>query len=213
MAPSPELMAPLAASSYSPVNRATLVAFLGMTATRYASVTTVDEVRRTYAFDATGMANYFLDHAAPSGASALHAASRSDSPTAREWADFLSGRSGKLSGPWKPITSVGLVRPGDFVAVTPTGDFGGAVLIAAGAPELLSDGSYALRVFDSTVTPHGPRDTRLSDRRAKGKAGLGNGTVRLYADNAGQLTRIAWSVDETGPALAGARVVVGRAGS
>jgi hypothetical protein len=211
MTPSSELMAPLAVSSSSSVYRATLIAFLGMTSTRYASKTVVDEVLRTYAFDSTGMANYFVEQASPAGAAALQASAGTASPTAQQWADFLSSRHGDVSDPWKAVTSVGLIRPGDFIAVTPAKKFGGAVLITAGNPELLSDGTYALRVFDSELTPHGLRDTRLSDRRAKKKAGFGNGTVRLYTDNSGQVTRIAWAMDRTGPALAGTRVVVGRA--
>lgn len=210
IAPSPKLVAPLAASASSPVYRATLLAYLRMSSTRFATSTSVDETRRTYAFDAAGMSTYFVGLAAPGAAAALRAGTRTSAPDARQWASFLSARRG-APGPWTTVAAAGQLRPGDFLAITPSKGFGGAVLIAAGSPQLLSDGTYALRVFDSVRTPHGPRDTRLSDRRARSRSGLGNGTVRLHTDAAGRLTSITWAMDRSGPALGGSRVVVGRA--
>jgi hypothetical protein len=204
-------VAPLAVASSSPVYRTTLVAFLRMTRTSYARKTAVDEVRGTYTFDSAGMSNYFVSKASPAAATALLSTTKTTSPTAQQWAGFLTARRGAVSGPWATITSAGLIRPGDFIAVTPAKGFGGAVLIAAGSPQLLSDGSYALRVFDSEMVPHGPRDTRRSDNRAKNRAGFGNGTVRLYTDKMGNLATIAWAMDRTGPKLSGTRVVAGRA--
>jgi hypothetical protein len=73
-------------------------------------------------------------------------------------------------------------------------------MIAASAPFLLSDGSYALNVFDSTGAPlHGPGDSRHWDPRTMARSagpgsGLGMGTVQLWVTKSGAPEAISWWV-------------------
>ena len=80
----------------------------------------------------------------------------------------------------------------------------------------LADGSYALRVFDSTratnatIGGHGPFDTRHTNPANINFSELGNGTMRLYTTN-GAVTSAAWSFEAGGPSMSGVQVAVGRA--
>jgi hypothetical protein len=189
-----------------------ITAYQRMAKTAYSQKTAVNEQARVYIFDSPGMANYFVGRAASGAAAALHAATKSTAPTPTQWAQFIQGKDGGLKAPWQRVTVGGRIQPGDFIALPAHGDFKGAVLIAAGTPLGLNDGSYALRVWDSTTSPHGPLDTRLSDPRVTNKAGLGNGTIRLYVNGQANITKADWSMDDSGPSLSGVPVVVGRAG-
>lgn len=85
---------------------------------------------------------------------------------------------------------------------------------SAGPPLLLADGSYALLVYDSTATPHGPADTRRSDSRNEVgpnglPSGLGMGTIHLIPDGStGAPVAVAWTV---GTAPTTAPIGIGRA--
>ncbi len=96
------------------------------------------------------------------------------------------------------------ILPGDFVdwnleANNPSSVAKGHAIIAAGPPLLLSDGSYALLAYDSTATPHGPYDTRLTDDRNDTgpnglPSGLGCGTLQFHVNEKGEPVSISWTV-------------------
>jgi hypothetical protein len=79
-------------------------------------------------------------------------------------------------------------------------------VIGAGPPLQLSGGSFALLVYDSTATGHGPFDSRLTDPRclpleiqgssAFGKpSGHGHGTMQFIPDKStGAPVAVAWTV-------------------
>lgn len=52
---------------------------------------------------------------------------------------------------------------------------------------------YAIRVIDSSKSPHGKEDTRYS-AGGNSYAGLGEGVFRLYADKDGKVTGYSWSL-------------------
>jgi hypothetical protein len=76
-------------------------------------------------------------------------------------------------------------------------------MIAGGPPLLLSDGNYALLVYDSTAAPpgHGPSDSRLTDPRnadlqpGNRPSGLGHGTVEITVTPSGGVGNLIWEID------------------
>lgn len=173
-----------------------------------------------YAWDCVGMTDWVLHQAAPNAWTAMHQAlniRRGYVPTPTQWAGFFQG---PLPVSWLSITTIGQLQPGDYLVYPayPKTRFVGHSTIAAGLPMLMSDGSYALRVYDSTGTPHGPFDSRLTDPRAVNQSGLGNGTMRLYVNSAGTITSAAWAINYTPPVggkrpptMVGIPVTIGRA--
>lgn len=101
---------------------------------------------------------------------------------------------------WLPIRSVGPISPGDVLVAPPhaAGEAGHAAMVS-GAPQPQADGTYAVPVYDSTGSPHGSGDTRLSDpRNAAGPSGrpsgLGSGTMGLAVGPGGVPDHVLWSV-------------------
>ena len=60
-----------------------------------------------------------------------------------------------MSKNWRTQTKISNLRPGDYFIfpANPNDKFVGHAVIAAGPPVAMSDGSYALSVFDSTGVP------------------------------------------------------------
>ena len=63
---------------------------------------------------------------------------------------------------------------------------------AASAPLVDGTAQYAIEVIDSSQSGHGPNDTRKLANGAWAD-GAGIGTLRLYADAAGNITGYTWS--------------------
>lgn len=198
-----------------------------MKSTDYAHKYVEDPSTGTYVFDCVGFTDYDLRQANPTAWQAMHKQLNVQPgyvANPNEWYSFFTG---SLPSSWQRVNTIADVQPGDFFAFTSNngsanfetstgatdsnGSFVGHAAIAAGPPVALSDGSYAMRVFDSTGSAHGPFDTRLTDPRAINHSGLGNGTMRFYVDSNGAITSAAWSVDAGGPAMNGVQVAVGRA--
>jgi hypothetical protein len=177
-------------------------AFRTMTRTRYQHHYVEHPRRGVYLFDCVGMADYFLHRGAPQAWQQMHTAlgiRRGYVPRPTRWADYLRGDPAD----WQRVNETAAIRPGDFILMdkSTTTRFVGHALIAAGTPHRRADGTYSLVVYDATGTAHGPRDSRLHDRRAEKRdpwrrsgSGLGRGTIQITPDGTGAPAAISWSV-------------------
>jgi hypothetical protein len=214
-APSPQVVGALANPSVSPTLAKVTSVFTTMKKTVYSHKYVENTRTGYYAWDCVGMTDWILHPAAPNAWAAMHTTLSIRTgyvPQPTAWATYLQGT---LPPSWQRITAVGDLRPGDYLllpANKPT-RFVGHAMIVAGPPRLMSDGSYALRVYDSTGTAHGPYDSRLTDTRAVGHSGLGNGTIRVYVARPGRtISGAAWAINYPHvPTLVGIPLIVGRA--
>jgi hypothetical protein len=181
--------------------------FRTMASTRYEHHFHEDAGAGIYYYDCVGMTSYTMHLATPKALQAV--------------LDDLQIRPGYVPTPsayalwfraldlaphpyWDAVPRVADLRAGDILAWnvdidTPHPPEPGHSVIAAGPPLPLSDGSFALLAFDSTATPHGPLDSRLTDPRNEigpnGRpSGLGKGTLQLFVDGNGRPNAVAWSV-------------------
>jgi hypothetical protein len=204
--PTPSLspvVGPAASPSASPVLAAVIGAWETMTWTRYAHHDVVEPAAGRYQFDCVGMTNYFLSVAAPGANDALRSALKVEPalvPTPAHVASFFASLPAAGTAAWLPVRRVSAIAAGDVIAIPPAspGEAGHAA-VAAGPPLRLADGGYAMLVYDSTSTPHGPGDTRAWDpHNAPGPngrpSGLGSGTIELLASSAGVPEHMLWSV-------------------
>ena len=179
-----------------------------MTRTRYQHHYYENRGTGVYLFDCVGLTDYFLRRGAPQAWANMHASlgiRRGYVPRPTRWARYLRRLPPSARGLWQRVERVSAIGPGDFILMDKVTDpsarhFVGHAMVAASAQRRLADGSYALKVYDSTGTAHGDRDSRLRDPRAiklspsrRAGSGLGFGTVSLFPDAKGRAARIAWS--------------------
>lgn len=184
-----------------------------MTSTHYQHHYRIDPRAGVYNADCVGLVDNVVRRATPAAWKDLHEQlniRRGYVPRPGRWITFLTS---PLPETWKRIQRADQVRAGDIIVMgkQPSTRFVGHAVIVAEAPQRLTDGSYAVRIIDSTGTPHGSADTRLTDRRAQGHSGLGEGTIQLRVGSSGLITGAAWSIDGTGPRMGHSQIVVGRA--
>lgn len=168
-----------------------------------------------YLFDCVGALSYILYQGAPLAiADVYNYINLKDGlntgwsviPRAIDFANYFVTLKTTPSPDWQLITDITAIQPGDVLIVPVSYAQGtayvGHALLAAGAPMLLSDGSYALLEFDSTGTSgpgfpgHGWSDSRIWDPRNlpcavcansdsgggvgnAGPSGLGRGTIQI----------------------------------
>ena len=220
--PSPSVVGPIAPPTTSRSLREVQKVFLTMKKTVYSHKYVENTQTGYYAWDCVGMTDWILHRAAPKAWTAMHTALKTRPgfvPTPTKWAGYLQGSQGRVSKNWKVTTKISKLRPGDYLIFPQnTADkFVGHAVIAAGPPVQMSDGSYALSVYDSTGSAHGPFDTRYVDKRTAKQAnrtngsGLGNGTIRIMVDSSGTMTGAKWSINAGGPTMRNIPVVAARA--
>ena len=95
------------------------------------------------------------------------------------------GQTERNGSPWRKITKVSKLLPGDILAWKSLkivkGKSTGHVLMIASTPELDKNGLYLVRIIDSTTGLH------ANDSRTKHTNGLGSGNIWLSADKEGNL--------------------------
>lgn len=215
--PSARVVGPLTRDPASPTLAKVESVFKTMSTTVYAHRYVINTTTGYYAWDCVGMADWVLHRAAPNAWRDMHETLRIRPgfvPTPTRWANYLAGANGTLpASDWARIKTISALEPGDYLLfpANPKVHFVGHAVIAAGPPRLMPDGSYALRVFDSTGSAHGSADSRLTDPRAVNHSGLGNGTMRIFVSRSGALRRAKWSINAGGPSMVGVPVIAGRA--
>jgi hypothetical protein len=211
--PSPHVVGPPSASSASPVVAQVIKAWTTMKSTLYTHKYSQNDGKTgIYNFDCVGATNYFLGLGAPNANNAMRKAlniRRGFAPKPAQEASYLAGLPAAGNGLWKPARSIAQIKAGDLIAVPPVSTLEPGVdpkepghsMMVAGPPVALSDGSYALLVWDSTGVPaHGPSDTRNWDPLNQPLAGttrasgLGQGTIQITATASGAPDRMHWSV-------------------
>lgn len=230
--PTQQVQGPAAPASASPVLAAVIEQqFIPMKQTRYQHNDQEDPVAETYFYDCVGMVTYTLSLGAPAAYAEIMEGLKIRKgyvPSPALYVQWFSGLTTQKPpvAAWQPVATVAAIEPGDVLAWPIEGNnpvnAGGATghsVIAAGPPLLLSDGSYALLVYDSTATTHGPFDSRHTDPRnlpldIQGSpqfghpSGLGNGTIQFKVDADGAPSAIAWTV---GTAAMTTTIAIGRA--
>jgi len=217
--------APRAAGS-APLLGEAVREYTTMTATRYQHRNVERRGVGTYFYDCVGFVTYALGQAAPTAQATIldtFHVRPGYVPSPGLYVRLFDALDGTQPG-WAPVRTVAALRPGDVVAWSyraasssnePGGDHRarGHALIVGSVPEPSGPGSYLVTVWDSTGTPHGPDDTRRTNRKnlpdAAGRpSGLGSGTVRLDAAPDGALLTVHWS-PTSGP-VAPAEFAMGR---
>lgn len=176
--------------------------FEGMTSTLYQHKTDVDPKTGRHRYDCVGFVSYALKQAAPEAReSAFNALKIKPGriPTPALYMSFFSSLVGKPQEGWTAVAKASDLRPGDVVAwerITATAN--GHAVVIAGLPAAGPEGTWIVKVYDSTASPHGD-DSRPDDKRAEvlaanGKrSGLGHGVMAFSTDPVtGALTGYRW---------------------
>lgn len=219
--PSWSIQAPQAPASAGPLLAEGIQTYQSMTSTQYNHVYTINASTGTYFWDCIGFVNWALSQSTPNAWSAFHTAMNVPTNASGHvglWATFLTGNPGPS---WSVVSDVTDLTGGEVMIVPGEIVVGGSVIygsasggtsypghavIIAGPALPLSDGSYAVFVYDSTALPgHGKWDSRNFDSRAlfepgtTRKSGTGYGTMRLTVSPTGAPTAIYWSASTRSP--------------
>lgn len=218
--PAWNLQAPQAPASAGPLLAQAITTYQTMTSTRYDHQYTINPTAGIYYWDCIGFVNWALAQATPNAHAAFHTTMNVPKGSGHVglWAQFLSGNPGpswsvlssvtQLSGGEVMILPGEIVNGGQVVYGSAPGGVGypGHATIVAGPALPLSDGSYAIFVYDSTGLPgHGKWDSRYTDPRAQPitgttrKSGTGFGTMRVTVDANGAPTAAYWSASTRKP--------------
>jgi hypothetical protein len=214
VAPGPSVIGVLAPKTSDPLEDAVVTAWETMSWTLYSHHDTVDATAGRYQFDCVGATNYFLSVADPAANDALRTAEHIGTgyvPTPLRLADFLGSLPPGGTSTWRPVDQASAIGPGEIIGVPPApgSTEAGHAMMTAGPAVPLTDGGYAVLVFDSTAEPgHGPGDSRRWDSRdqplpdvagkpADRKSGLGYGTVEITTSPTGTPEHVLWSVGGT----------------
>ena len=194
-----------------------------MTSTVYSHTYSENAKTGVYKFDCVGSVDYFLKLGSRNAWSAMHSQLKIRPGYVPKPPRLLNYITNTHSQYWQDIKSPAAIRPGDIIAMdaitNPDDSTPGHAMIAASWPLLLSNGTYALTVYDSTGSPHGAEDSRrwdhrttpLSSKTTSGAStsntsadtgpvgsGLGFGTIQIWPASASKLTppreQMSWTV-------------------
>lgn len=177
--------------------------FREMKSTGYQHKTEVDEKAQSYRYDCVGFVAYALKQAAPQArASAFKALEIAPGriPSPPKYVAFFQSLVKTPQLGWQAVTRLQDLRPGDVVAWEyKTATSSGHAVIIASIPVAVEDGTWVVKVYDSTSSPHAedsrPQDSRTTILAASGKkSGLGHGMMAFSADTVtGSITGYRWS--------------------
>jgi len=200
--------------------------FIPMKDTLYQHAPAINTTAQTYYYDCVGFVTYTLELGAPNAYAEINAGlniRKGFIPSSALYVQWISGLPTAPRAGWQMVPTMAALQPGDMLAWPLEGNNPGTsatghAVIAAGPALPLADGSYALLVYDSTATPHGPFDTRRTDPRCQPLeiqgssafghlSGLGSGTLQFKVDATGAPIAVAWTV---GTAAMATSIVIGR---
>jgi hypothetical protein len=201
--PSIELKAAEPPAVNAPIYQEAVKQFEAMTHTLYQHKTEVDVKAGTYRYDCVGFVSYALKQVAPQARESAFKALEIPPgriPSALKYRAFFASLPKSPQKGWQAVTKVTELRPGDVVAWEfKTETTTGHAVVIAEKPVEGPDGTWIVKVYDSTSTPHG-EDSRSKDPRAEvlaknGKrSGLGHGKMALAADpTTGALIGYRWT--------------------
>jgi hypothetical protein len=179
-----------------------------MTATSYSHHYSENTSTGVYDFDCVGAVDWFLSEAAPQAKVAMSRAEhirKLHVPTPTRMFDYLSSKASRRY--FTRVRRAANIQPGDVFILKggvnhDDNPFAGHAMVAASGPLLLSDGTWAVTVYDSTGDPHGADDSRRWDTRTQPSqanpstlhSGLGFGTIAIHTTASGAPARMSWSV-------------------
>jgi hypothetical protein len=150
--------------------------------------------------DCSGFADALLEYSYGFDKQEFRKLFGSGRPTAARYYDAIENQAG-----FALVPHVQDIRPGDFLAVKylTRKDNTGHVMVAAGRPVQMERPKdpgrtgaeqWKVTVIDSSESGHGPTDTRHK-KGANGKDhdGVGEGQLRIYSDDGGNVTGFSWS--------------------
>ena len=160
-----------------------------MTSSTYQHKTEINEETGVWNCDCSGLIGHILRRHFPEAYLHVDGPTRPERarPLAANYCEtFLAAGQKKLQvSPWKQITKVTDLRPGDIFAwknlKIVKGKSTGHVLMIAGIPKLDDNGLYRVRIIDST------RGLHANDSRTQETLGVGSGDIWLSADKDGKL--------------------------
>lgn len=177
--------------------------FKSMKTTLYQHKTEVDRAAGSYRYDCVRFISYAMREAAPVAWESLlreMQIGKGRIPSPPSYQKFFARLMEKPQTGWEAVRRAADLRPGDVVSWDyKTERASGHAVIIAGIPKQRADGSWEVKVYDATSTPHA-EDSRPTDERAQvfettgRRSGLGHGVMAFAVDPAsGALTGYRWT--------------------
>lgn len=151
--------------------------------TSYRHHSRVDPSNGIYQLDCSEFVSLMLERVAPEHYRKIPTETGHPQPRARMYFRFFDKLKLEPRTGWRPITKLSGVMPGDIVAWEKirAGEQGdtGHVMIVAESPHRDQDGTFQVRVYDSSEIPH------AEDSRPAGSSGVGSGSVLFRVNENG----------------------------
>lgn len=151
--------------------------------TSYQHDSQVDASNGIYRLDCSEFVSLILERVAPKHYQEIPTEPGRPRPRARMYFRFFDQLKRESRTGWRPITKLAGVTPGDIFAWEriSTGGRGdtGHVMIVAESPHRNQDGTFRVRVYDSSEIPH------AEDSRPIGTSGVGSGSVLFRVNKDG----------------------------
>jgi hypothetical protein len=152
--------------------------------TSYRHQLRVDPSKGVYELDCSEFVSLIVERVAPKSYREIPTEPGHSQPRARMYFRFFEDLKRAPRSGWQPITKLADATPGDIVAweKLDSGGLGdtGHVMIVAESPELNQDGTFQVRVYDSSEIPHAE-----DSRAAAGKSGVGAGSILFRVNEEG----------------------------
>lgn len=151
--------------------------------TSYQHHSKVDPSNGIYQLDCSEFVSLILERVAPKHYQEIPTEPGHSQPRARMYFRFFKELERQPRAGWQPVTNLADVAAGDVVAweKLSTGGQGdtGHVMIVAKSPHRNQDGTFQVRVYDSSAIPH------TEDSRPAGRSGVGSGSVVFRVNDNG----------------------------
>lgn len=201
------LIAPLAVSAQQVAAGPMLVEaereFTTMKTTLYQHKTEVDTAAGSYKYDCVRFVSYAMRQAAPVAWETIlrvRGIPKGKIPSPPSFQKFMATLAAKPQPGWEAVARAADLRPGDVVSWDyKTERASGHAVIIASMPSPTKDGSWVVKIYDATSSPHA-EDSRPDDARAQifevtgRRSGLGHGVMAFSTDaSTGALTGYRWT--------------------
>lgn len=174
-----------------------------MKTTRYQHKTEVDLDAGSYKYDCVRFVSYAMREAAPMAWESILRArgiAKGKIPSPPSYQQFFTTLLANPQPGWEVVARVADLCPGDVVSWEyKTERASGHAVIIASLPKQSADGSWGVKVYDATSSPHA-EDSRPNDVRAQvfevtgRRSGLGHGLMAFCADaRTGALVGYRWT--------------------
>ena len=161
--------------------------------TLYQHKTDVDEKAGRFFYDCSGFLSYAINRVAPEAYSEIPVSrSREKRPLASDFYHLFARLKSMPSKRWMPVSYVIDLKPGDIIAwLRPENHNStntGHVMLVLKTPILnpALPNELLIQVIDSSHSGHS------QDSRAKGKSGLGSGTIGILVNSEGAPVKYRW---------------------